>query len=131
VVTTLVRRRIGALVVCDEPAATESPHMLGIVAERDVLRTHAMHPGPLETVLVSAVMTREVVTASPDDSMEHAMRLMTEHRVRHLPVLAPDGLLCGIVSIGDLVKAHHDQLEQENHFMKSYIQGEGGEVATL
>ena len=54
---------------------------------------------------------------------------MTEHRIRHLPLMV-DERLCGIVSIGDIVKAHHDQLEQDNNFMRSYIQGEGGEVAT-
>jgi len=57
------------------------------------------------------------------------MRLMTEHCVRHLPVVG-EGRLRGVISIGDIVKSHHDELEMENYYMRSYIQGEGGEVGT-
>ena len=73
-------------------------------------------------------MARRLVTASPDDAIEDAMGLMTRRRVRHLPVVR-DGRLHGIVSIGDVVKAQHDALVLENHYMRSYIRGEGGEVA--
>jgi CBS domain-containing protein len=62
------------------------------------------------------------VTASLDDEVADAMGVMTEHRIRHLPVLEV-GKLVGIISIGDLVKAQHDELCRENHYLKSYILG--------
>ena len=74
-------------------------------------------------------MSRELITAQPEDDITVAMRLMTTHRVRHLPVVHRDQLH-GIVSIGDIVKAHHDELEMENYLMQSYIQGGGSSVVT-
>ena len=65
-------------------------------------------------------MTSEVVTASPDDSALELSRIMTERRIRHLPVTA-DGALVGIVSIGDMVKARIDSLEEEREQLQSYI----------
>ena len=66
------------------------------------------------------VMTTEVITGSPGDTVEQIMGLMTNKRIRHLPVLS-EGRLLGIVSIGDLVKAQLDDLATENRFMKDYI----------
>ena len=65
-------------------------------------------------------MTKELITASPGDSVEQIFGVITAKRIRHLPVLH-DGRLVGIVSIGDLVKAQHDRLAMENRFMKDYI----------
>jgi CBS domain-containing protein len=96
--------------------------MLGIITERDILRACAARRGPLESTRVSDVMTTNVVTGSPCDSVEDTMGLMTEHRIRHLPVLENDKLV-GIVSIGDIVKAQHDALTMENHYLKSYLHG--------
>ena len=59
---------------------------------------------------------------SPDDSVEDTMGLMTERRIRHLPIVE-DGQLVGLVSIGDVVKMQHDRLTMENHYLKSYLQG--------
>ena len=125
VVTELVRHNIGSLLVRDGP---DGP-ILGIVTERDILRAQAAHRAALEHLRVTAVMSTELITADAEDDMLVAMRLMTTHRIRHLPVIHGDALF-GIVSIGDIVKTHHDQLEMENHYMRSYIQGEGAEVAT-
>jgi len=121
VVAELVRHNIGSLLVRDEPG---SP-VLGIVTERDILRAHVNHPVPLEQLTVATVMSSELVTAAPDDDIQEAMRLMTTHRIRHLPVIQ-DKELFGLVSIGDVVKANHDELVRENHDMRSYIQGGGG-----
>ena len=74
-------------------------------------------------------MSTNLVTAAPADRVEEAMRLMTEHRVRHLPIIE-DGQLVGVISIGDVVKAQYDQLVAENHHMRSYILGEGADVGT-
>jgi CBS domain-containing protein len=116
----LVRHRIGSLLVCDrDPESGEQ--VRGIVTERDVL--YACDAGkPLSEVKVADVMSRNLITGSPADSVEDAMGLMTQHRIRHLPVLAK-GRLVGMVSIGDVVKAQHHQLAMENHFMRDYIRG--------
>jgi CBS domain-containing protein len=120
VVTELVRFNIGSLIVRE---SSDSP-VLGIITERDILRAQAQHGQPLEELTVDAIMSRDLVTARPDDDIEVAMHLMTTRRIRHLPVIDGEELY-GLISIGDVVKAAHDELERENHHMRSYIQGGG------
>jgi CBS domain-containing protein len=124
VVTELVRFNIGSLLVRD---STDGP-ILGIITERDILRALAARRAPLEELRVSSCMSRDLITAQFHDDITVAMRLMTTHRVRHLPVIQGETLY-GIVSIGDIVKAHHDELELENYLMLNYIQGGGSSVA--
>ena len=124
VVTELVRFNIGSLIVRDEPGGP----ILGIITERDILKAQAANRVPLTQLPVAKFMSSALVTARPEDDITVAMGLMTTHRIRHLPVIQ-DGRLHGLVSIGDIVKAQHDELEMENHHMRSYIQG-GGSVAT-
>jgi CBS domain-containing protein len=124
VVAELVRFNIGSLLVRDAPNGP----ILGIITERDILRAQAARRGPLDQLRVASCMTRELITARPDDDISVAMGLMTTHRVRHLPVIL-DGELYGILSIGDIVKAHHDELEMHNFHMRSYIQGGASSVA--
>ncbi len=121
VVQSLVKHNCGSLVVCE---ANDCSHgrMLGIVTERDILRAVAKNRAQLERLKVADVMTRDVVTGSPTDSVEDTMGLLTDRRVRHLPILDNDRLV-GIISIGDVVKAQHDALTMENHYLKSYING--------
>jgi CBS domain-containing protein len=119
VVQVLVRHNIGSLVVCPEE---DCKRVLGIITERDILRACAAHRGSLEAIEVSEVMTVDLVTGAPGDSVEDTMGLLTEHRVRHLPVVENDELI-GIISIGDIVKAQHDALTMENHYLKSYLHG--------
>ena len=115
VVDLLVGHNIGSLVVCQDG------EMVGIITERDILRASASTRGPLESVRVHQRMTRCPIVASPHDDLTEVMGVMTEHRIRHLPVIER-GELVGIISIGDLVKAQHDELSRENHYLKSYIQ---------
>lgn len=117
----LVRRNVGSLVVCTRDAQA-GEKLLGILTERDILHVCASVRGPLNTLAVQEVMTAQLITASPQDSVDDVMGLMTNRRIRHLPVLA-DGRLVGVISIGDIVKAQHDRLALENHFMKNYISG--------
>ena len=124
-VQTLVKHNCGSLVVCDPPPQEErrsAPRMVGIITERDILKACAANKGMLPSVLVANVMTREVATGSPDDSVEDTMGLMTNRRIRHLPVLE-SGELIGLISIGDVVKTQHDQLSMENHYLKNYLLG--------
>jgi CBS domain-containing protein len=115
-VQQLVDRGIGALVVSGDGRAIS-----GILSERDVVRTAA--GGTLDDISVGAVMSTDVITCSPGDGVDRLMSLMTERRIRHLPVVDDDGDLAGIVSIGDVVKARLASLEHENEALAQYISG--------
>ena len=115
VVDLLVGHNIGSLIVL------EDGEMVGIITERDILRASAATRGPLEFFKVRERMTRCPVVAQPQHDVADVMCVMTERRIRHLPVLE-GGHLVGIISIGDTVKAQHDELCRENHYLKSYIQ---------
>jgi CBS domain-containing protein len=123
VVRRLVEHNIGSLVVCGHRVDTaEAADLLGIITERDILRACASERGSLAGTLVREAMSTRLITGTPDSPVEEIMGLMTDNRIRHLPVLA-EGRLCGIVSIGDVVKAQHDRLAMENRFMQDYIRG--------
>jgi CBS domain-containing protein len=107
---------VGALVVSADGRAIE-----GIVSERDVVRALHERGADLLTEPVSSVMTAEVVTCGPGVGVEELARTMTDHRVRHVPVV-DGGVLVGIVSIGDVVKARLDELESERAQLVDYIQ---------
>ena len=115
VVDKLVEYNVGSLVVC-----ADDGRLAGIVTERDILRACAARRR-LEDNIVEHNMTTDVITASPRDNVETVMGLMTEHRIRHLPILEDDRLV-GIISIGDIVKAQHEELTRENYYLMSYIQ---------
>ena len=110
----LVGRNIGAAVVSSGDA------VVGIVSERDVVHCVYGRGGQLLSTPVSDIMTTEVVTCLPDDEVDSLMRVMTERRIRHLPVVV-DGALIGIVSIGDMVKARIGELEEERAHLHSYL----------
>jgi len=113
VVDLLVEHNCGALVVLD------GDRMAGIISERDVLKACAELDEPL-AARVQERMSTGLVTAAPHDDLEHVMGLMTQHRIRHLPVI-DDGVLAGVISIGDIVKAQHADLTSENRLLKQYI----------
>ena len=112
----LAQHRVGALVVTGSDGGVE-----GIVSERDVVR-HLQARG--ESVLdqpVGAIMTAPVHTALPEATLEDLMVLMTEERIRHVPVVVDDRLI-GIVSIGDVVKHRIEELQSERDQLTAYIQ---------
>ena len=112
----LADKGIGALVVSSDGRRVD-----GIVSERDVARGLHDRGAGLLAEPVSSVMTTEVNVCPPDASVDGLARTMTDHRVRHVPVVA-DGVLVGIVSIGDVVKARLDELEEERRQLVDYIQ---------
>jgi CBS domain-containing protein len=112
----LAEKGIGALVV-----SSDGRRIDGIVSERDVARGLHTRGAGLLAEPVSSVMTAQVHTCRPDASVHDLAKTMTDHRVRHVPVVA-DGELIGIVSIGDVVKARLDELEEEHKQMVDYIQ---------
>ena len=107
---------IGALVV-----SADGRHVEGIVSERDVARGLHEKGAGLLAQPVSSVMTAQVHTCPPDATVHSMAQTMTDHRVRHVPVVR-DGLLVGILSIGDVVKARLDELEAERAQLVDYIQ---------
>lgn len=102
----------------------DGDRVTGILTERDILRLTARTPGELGSIEVGAAMTRVLITATSEDRLEDAMSVMTENRIRHLPVMDGDRLV-GIVSIGDLVNACRLVAEQENSDLRQYIQRGG------
>ncbi len=115
----LRKAAIGAAIVSEDGRS-----VLGIISERDIVTGLAdpVRSGSLLDGPASALMTRNVVTCTPEDSVQTCMSLMTERRCRHLPVLR-DGVLAGVVSIGDLVKHRLDELEKEAGFLRGMITG--------
>jgi CBS domain-containing protein len=104
----------GALVVSEDGIGIE-----GIVSERDIVRALGLRSDLLD-LPVSDIMTPDVFTCSPDDQVEHLMAMMTEHRIRHLPV-ETGGRLSGLISIGDVVKVRVSELENEAQALQDYI----------
>lgn len=111
----LAQHGIGALVVSGDGQGVD-----GIVSERDVVRHLHSRGVTVLQARVSEIMSAEVTTCGPDDSVEQLMRQMTELRVRHIPVVV-DGALHGIVSIGDVVKHRMDELQLERDELVGYL----------
>jgi CBS domain-containing protein len=116
-IEALVSRNIGALVASDDGERVD-----GIISERDIVRALASHGSGLLSLSVAEVMTRGVITCDPTESVSELMAEMTNRRIRHLPVVQ-DGRLCGIVSIGDVVKNRLDEIEYEAKSLRSFIAG--------
>jgi CBS domain-containing protein len=114
-VRLLAARRIGAVPVIDGDA------VLGIFSERDVIHSLEREGAGALDRRVSEVMTSPAITVRPDESILGALALMTQRRIRHLPVIE-GGKCVGLVSIGDLVKHRIDHIESEAEAMRSYIQ---------
>ena len=119
IVDLLAEHRIGAVVVVDAKGG-----IAGIVSERDVVRAMAGNAAAVTAKSAAGIMTVKVRTCSPADTEADLMALMTEHRVRHLPVVS-GGSLIGMISIGDVVKHRMERMELEAEQMKTYIASAG------
>lgn len=114
---TLAEARIGAVVVSDDGTTIN-----GILSERDIVRViGTTGPGAL-TRPVTEAMTANVITCKPDDRINVLMGMMTQRRIRHLPV-AENGKMTGLISIGDVVKERMDEIESDAAAMRDYITG--------
>jgi CBS domain-containing protein len=111
----LAEHGIGAVVVSADGTSVD-----GIVSERDIVRAFALRGAAVMSEPVTEIYTAEVRTVAPETSLDDVMRLMTEHRMRHAPVVV-DGALGGLVSIGDVVKNRMDELETERSALSDYI----------
>jgi CBS domain-containing protein len=115
-VATMCRKRIGALIVEEN----ETP--IGILSERDIMTRLVLEQRNPATTRVSDIMTRDVLCIGPDQEPEQAMAIMTERRVRHLPVVEA-GKVVGIVSIGDLVRWVSHNQDFEIRVLRDYVYG--------
>lgn len=107
---------IGALVVSADGRTID-----GILSERDIVRAIAAHGAQALGRTVSSTMSRQVTTCARADGLDALMSQMTDRRIRHLPVVDDDGVLSGIVSIGDVVKGRLADLQDENQALTDYI----------
>ncbi|TXH74163.1 MAG: CBS domain-containing protein [Lysobacteraceae bacterium] len=110
----MAEQGVGAVLVM------EGARLVGILSERDYARKVVLRGRASADTPVRDIMTAEVVTSSPHDSSDHCMQLMTDRRIRHLPVIE-DGDVVGVVSIGDLVKAVIEDQQQELDQLQRYI----------
>lgn len=117
-VETLNTFRIGALVVSFDGRVID-----GIVSERDVVRAMPGKFDLIEDLHVRDIMTVDVFTCTPDATVAEIMTLMTTKRIRHVPVVDAQGDLISLVSIGDVVKHHLNEISVENQALKQYVAG--------
>ena len=110
--------RVGALVV-----SRDGERIAGIVSDRGIMYAIAERGVGVLDEPVERIMTERVFTCSPADRVGTIMALMTDKRIRHVPVVGPDGRLCGIISIGDVVKHRLDEIQGEADAMREYIIG--------
>lgn len=110
----MAEKRIGAVLVM------EGSRLAGILSERDYARKIVLQGRSSSDTPVSTIMTADVITVRPDDSADHCMQIITEKRIRHLPVVR-GGEVIGVVSIGDLVKAVIEDQQVELDQLQRYI----------
>jgi CBS domain-containing protein len=115
-VELLVRYNVGSLLVM------EDARPVGIFTERDTLRAVAKNAEVLADLRIGDVMTKDLIVGDLEDDAEDAMQVMSERRIRHLPVMAQDRV-AGMVSIGDLVKQQYDEKTVTIRYLKDYITG--------
>ncbi len=116
----LAAKRIGAVVITEAAGG-----LGGILSERDVVRALATESVRALVLPVSNYMTREVATCLESDSVEDLMEMMTQGRFRHVPVLGAEGQICGIISIGDVVKTLIEETTREATNLRQYIAAAG------
>ena len=116
-VSMFLKNHIGSVVVVNK-----HDEIIGIVAPNDVLKAIDRHPEHITTITISEMMTRNIIVVNPEDKIDDLMTIMTENRIRHLPVI-DKGKLVGLVSIGDVVKAKSTVQDVEISYLTDYIEG--------
>lgn len=114
-ISLLTKHRIGALIVTGK-----NDEVLGVLSERDIVHLLSNKDANRFDNPVSSAMTTAVKSCTPDDTIQHLMHVMTAGRFRHMPVVE-NGRLCGVISIGDVVKLRLEEMERESEHLKEYI----------
>ena len=107
--------RVGSLLVVDKDS-----EIRGIIGARDVLMAVIKYPDDIKTLPVEKIMTTNLIVGTPDDKLDYIMAVMTENRIRHIPIIENKELK-GLVSIGDVVKSQLKEKDVENKYLKDYI----------
>jgi len=115
VAAVLSKNKIGAVLV-----RAEDGDVLGVLSERDIVRGVAQSGVDSLTKSAADLMTKDVITCGAEDTVNEVMATMTDHRIRHVPVMR-DGALAGVISIGDVVKNHLAEIERERQALRDYI----------
>ena len=113
----MASKGIGSVLVMD------GERIVGILSERDIVAAVTSDGGEALENAVSSIMTAEVITCPPGESIKGVMEIMTAERIRHLPVVDGDGDLCGVISIGDVVKHRLEETQAEVEQMEAYVRG--------
>lgn len=113
----LLRHRVGSLIVLDNVE-----EVVGIITERDIFRLTYEYEGRIMGISVDSVMTRNLIIALPYDSIDYLKSLITENRIRHIPIIE-QGKLAGVISIGDIVHEEASAVAVENRYLKDFIFG--------
>ena len=119
VVSVLGDKKVGSLMVLDDQG-----NPLGIITERDIMNELSRNHGVLGDRKVSEVMTKDLICGLPGDDIDYIMGVMTQNRIRHLPIIE-ENILVGIISIGDVIKCQLEKTAVENHYLRDYI-AQGG-----
>jgi CBS domain-containing protein len=115
---SLVDQQIGSLIVIDDNGA-----LVGIITERDIFRLSYRSDDDIKKKKVADHMSRDLVIGLPDDEIDYIARVITQNRIRHIPIIDENNQLVGIVSIGDIVKAKLDQAEVDIRYLTEFITG--------
>lgn len=113
----LIDNKIGSLVVTDA-----EKKIVGIISERDIMRAAYSDYGMLKSKKVSQLMSTNIIVAIPEDDIDYIMGIMTQNRIRHLPIVTKDGIV-GIISIGDIVKYQLEEIQVKNRYLEEYMYG--------
>jgi CBS domain-containing protein len=111
----MTEHNIGALIVSDDKI-----HIDGLISERDIVRRLSQIAGPVVNEPVASIMTSSVYICRVEDDVEYVMEVMTDNKVRHVPVVC-DGKVCGMISIGDIVKNRITELQSDREHLLKYI----------
>ena len=116
-IASLVEHNVGALLVTDKQG-----NVVGIISERDIMRTGCKHCDKMCDIPIKDVMTRDLIIGEAEDDVKYAESVMTRNRIRHLPIFSGKKLV-GIISIGDIVKIQLKESDVENRYLHDYIMG--------
>lgn len=113
----LTENKISSLVVFDD-----NNKLIGIITERDIIRAMTENYEALKSQKVADLMSTNLIVAIPDDEIEYVKGIMTQNRIRHLPIVTKEGL-AGIISIGDVVKFQLQEIKVQNRYLEDYVSG--------